>query len=149
MTPEKDVELNNEETEHKAACYAKKWDYSANCHPIPQQEILAIVELYECFKIAPKLLRKQMTYFDSGCPNKDLVTGEEKEHALTCYTASGCTSKMRIQRAASTHFPKLHTFLCRINETMKYHKEMAEIDRALYNGNITFLMNLIKDDEKK
>ena len=106
VTPEKDIELNNEETEHKTACCAKKWDCSANCRPIPQQEILAIVELYECFKIAPKLLRKQMTYFDSGCPNKDVVTGEEKGHALTCYTASGSTSKMRILRAASTHFPK-------------------------------------------
>ena len=125
VTPDKDIDLNDDESEHKAG----KRDCSANCCTIPQQEILAIVKLYECFKVAPKLLHKQMTYFDSGCPNKDLVTGEEKGHALTCYTASGCTSKMRILRAASTHFPKLRTFLRRINETMKYHKKMAEIDR--------------------
>ena len=105
-----------------------------------------MVELHEFFDNPPKRLRKHLEDCDSGCPNKKDVN--RKGHLLICHTADGCTSKLRILRAVSTHFPKLRTFLRCIYEAIKYHQQIKGVDRALNTGNITFLMDLITADEK-
>ena len=121
-----------------------KWDCSAECRPVQQHEIDVIVELRKFFD-NPKRLRKHLEDCDSGCPNKKDV--DRKGHPLICHTADCCTSKLRILRAVSTHFPKLRTFLRCIYKAIKYHQQIKEVDRALNTGNITFLKDLITADK--
>ena len=81
---EAEDEFMNKESSH----HSKKWDCSAECCPIQQHDIKAIVELCELFNNPPKCIRKQLEDCDSGCPNKKDV--DRKGHPLICYTANGC-----------------------------------------------------------
>ena len=62
-------------------------------------------------------LRQDLDMCDSGCPNQHYTRVETRRfeyysvecqgHPLICSIDTGCSSKLRILRAASTHFPVL------------------------------------------
>ena len=56
-----------------------------------------------------------------------------------CSNDGGCQSKLRVLRAASTHFPVLRE----VHSAITNHKCVFEIDKALCTGNYEKLMNLV------
>ena len=67
-----------------------------------------------------------MRNVDRGCTNEH----DPKEWS-SIENDSTCTSKLRILRAASPHYPMLHTFLRNIYEARKYDDAVSLIDQAL------------------
>ena len=77
-----------------------------------------------------------MATIDEGCPNGRYVSRvievcqEDVEHTfvsmecmghnIACSIGSECTSKLRILRAASTHYPILRTFMRKVYEAHLY-----------------------------
>ena len=56
----------------------------------------------------------------------------------------GCTSKLHILRAASTHFRK---FLIELHSAIRSHVHVAEIDQHLCTGSVKSLMEILKHTE--
>ena len=93
---------------------------------------------------------------DNNCPNrhyhKVVLTADENTdsqivhyscvelvgHSLLCFTGDECNSKLRILRAASTHYRILRSFLRAIYEAIKSHRRTAELDTALSGGDQSY-----------
>ena len=67
---------------------------------------------------------------------------DRKGHPLVCSIDSGCKSKLRILRAAGTHYPLLRKFLHNVYTAIRSHMFVREIDRALCAGDFHALMEL-------
>ena len=65
---------------------------------------------------------------------------ELKGHSLICHIGSDCKSKLRILRAASTHYPVLRSFLRCVYSALNSHKNIASLDEALHRGDFNSLM---------
>ena len=101
-----------------------------NCKQLTDSEIKTIVELKAAFSKDVDEFRQILQNIDSGCPNKYDV--DKQGHPLICYEEnSGCTSSLRILRAASPHYPKLRTFLRNVYDAMKFDRKITAIDVAL------------------
>ena len=100
---------------------------------------------------------------DNDCPNrhyhKVVLTADENPdsqivhyssvelsgHSPLCFTGDDeCNSKVRILRAASTHYPILRSFLRAIYEVIRSHRCTAELDAALIGGDFN---HMLKDCE--
>ena len=55
---------------------------------------------------------------------------------------SECTSKLRILRAASPHYPMLRTFLRNVYQAMNYDNAVSLIDQALSEGDVDALIKI-------
>ena len=66
-----------------------------------------------------------------------------KGHPLVCSNDGGCQSKLRVLRAATTHFPVLRKLLRQVHSAITNHKCVFEIDKALCTGNYETLMNFV------
>ena len=55
---------------------------------------------------------------------------------------SECTSKLRILRAASPHYPMLRTFLHNVYQAMSYDNAVSLIDHALSEGDVDALIKI-------
>ena len=104
-----------------------QWSCTKECKPISQFEVDAIVKLRSAFDESIPALRNALQTCDDGCPNGHHYSGvmeydtEEDErfvipinslgHPLVCHNDGGCTSTLRILRAASTHHTVLRSFL--------------------------------------
>ena len=85
-------------------------------------------------------------FYNSGCPHKH--EADKQGHPLICYEEnSGCTSSLRILRAASLHYPKLRTFLRNIYDAMKYDTKITAIDVALTDNDIDTLIKITTSNE--
>ena len=117
----------------------------------------AVVELKQSFEKPVKELRDPLDSCDDGCPNghysvRDLDwvwvgqfgSVERLGHPLVCSNDGGCTSKLRILRAASTHFCKLRKFLIKLHSAIRSHVHVAEIDQHLCAGSVKSLMEILK-----
>ena len=62
-------------------------------------------------------IRSALETCDNGCPNEHYtkyvcdLTIELKGHPLVCHNDGGCSSMLRILRAAANNFPALATLL--------------------------------------
>ena len=65
---------------------------------------------------------------------------ELKGHSLICHIGSDCKSKLRILRAASTHYSVLRSFLRCVYSALNSHKNIASLDEALHHGDFNSLM---------
>ena len=100
-------------------------------------------------------LRYARTTFDGGCPNghyTKVVEGDNsvgycKGHPIICFNDGGCTSKLRIRRAASTHYPVLGNLLHHVNDAVRSSLRVDDIDEALCAGDFHALMELTKVDD--
>ena len=100
-----------------------------DCKQLTHSEIKTIVELKAAFSKDVDEFRQILQNIDSGCPKKYDV--DKQSHPLICYEEnSGCTSSLRILRAASPHYPKLHTFLCNMYDAMNLDRKITAIDVA-------------------
>ena len=92
-------------------------------------------------------MRKVLDKCDE-CPNNhyikihDSVSTPLKGHSHLCYTGEECQSKLRILRAASTHYSVLRSFLLAVYSALYSHKSIANIDQALHTGDVEHLMKV-------
>ena len=93
---------------------------------------------------------------DSGCPNQH-YTGvetrsfehysvERQGHPLICSNDTGCSSKLRILRAASAHFPVLRALQRNLYSALSSHRCIASLDEALSAGDFQALLAITKTD---
>ena len=67
-------------------------------------------------------------------------------HSLLCFTGDECNSKLRILRAASTHYAVLRSFVHAVYDAIRNHKCVAHLDAALHSGDFTYLMRACEID---
>ena len=100
------------------------------------------------------------TLCDNGCPNAhssksfeispnndiylDCYAVDCEGHPLVCFNDSNCVSKLRILRAASTHYPLLRNFLHALYNAIKSNVHVTTIDNALCTGDFHSLMEITK-----
>ena len=145
-------------SQHEASQVPKptRWKCTSECKALTPSEVEA-VELKQSFKKPMKELRDALDSCDDGCPNahysvRDLdwvwvgQFGSVKRlgHPLLCTNDRGRTSKLRILRAASTHFRKLRKFLIELHSAIKSHVHVVEIDQHLCAGSVKSLMEILK-----
>ena len=93
-------------------------------------------------------MRHTLDTCDEGCPNghyTKLISScpvALKGHPLVCYVDGDCQSKLRILKAASTHYPLLRNFLLDVHSAISSHTCVSEIDKALCTGNFRKLMEI-------
>ena len=67
---------------------------------------------------------------------------------MTCHEDDGtCTSKLRILRAASPHYPMLRTFLRNIYQARNYDDAVSLIDQALSEGDVDALIKIATESD--
>ena len=89
-----------------------RWKCCSECKLLTKAEVSATVELKDSFDKPMIELRQDLDMCDSGCPNKHYTRVDDVKRQglpLICSNDSGCSSKLRILRAASAHFPVLRT----------------------------------------
>ena len=146
-------------SQHEASQVPKptRWKCTSECKALTPSEVEAVVELKQSFEKPMKELRDALDSCDDGCPNghysvRDLdwvCVGQfgsvgRLGHPLVCSNDGGCTSKLRILRAASTHFRKLRKFLFELHSAIRSHVHVAEIDQHLCGGSVKSLMEILK-----
>ena len=105
-------------------------------------------------------MRLALDTCDQGCPNghyprnvtvlqSDDVRLDHRGHPLVCSLDNECTSRLRILRSASTHYPILRTFLRALNTAIKSNSIVSEIDKALVKGDFLSLTRLTNIDQYK
>ena len=126
----------------------KKWECSSECKPVTDAEVGIILQLKAAFEMPLEDVRHALDHCDEGCPNGHYtrLIGSNpidlKGHPLVCSNSARCQSKLRVLRAASTHFPVLRKFLRQTHSAITNHKCVFEIDKALCTGNYEKLMNI-------
>ena len=109
-------------------------------------------------------VHKLLDMCDENCPNnhyhKVSLTADESPdsnivdncsvgrsgHSLLRFTGNECNSKLRILRAASTHYAVLHSFLCGLYNAIRSHRHTAELDTALSSGDFDYLLRACEID---
>ena len=119
-------------------------------------EVSAIVELKDSFDKPMIELRQDLDMCDSGCPNQHYTrveirrfkhySVERQGHPLICSIDTGCSSKLRILRAASAHFPVLRALQRNLYSALSSHKCIASLDEALSAGDFQALLAITKTD---
>ena len=137
-----------------------KWQCYSQCKPLTIAEVNAIVTLKEEFQKPIKEVLHTLQVCDDGCPNEhfsksveaspnndiylDCYAVDREGHPLVCFNDSNCVSKLRILRAASTHYPVLRNFLHALYNAIKSNVHVTTIDNALCTGDFHSLMEITK-----
>ena len=119
--------ITNPDIEIKMHIEPLKWQCHSQCKPLTIAEVNAIVLLKEEFQKPMKEVLHTLQVCDDDCPNQhfsrsveaspnndlflDCNAIDRQGHPLVCFNDSKCFSKLRILRAASTHYPVLRNFL--------------------------------------
>ena len=153
-----------EVSEQEGDSIPRTWKCSSKCKPLTDKEIGVILDFKSGFGADMKDLRKLLDKCDDDCPNthyqkvfhfhdespnSDIVhynSVELKGHSLLCFTGDECNSKLRILRAASTHYAVLRSFLHAVYDSIRNHKRVAHLDAALHSGDFTYLMRACEID---
>ena len=153
-----------EVSEQEGDSIPRTWNCSSKCKPLTDKEIGVILDFKSGFGADMKDLRKLLDKCDDDCPNthyqkvvhfhdespnSDIVHYnyvELKGHSLLCFTGDECNSKLRILRAASTHYAVLRSFLHAVYDSIRNHKRVAHLDAALHSGDFTYLMRACEID---
>ena len=137
-----------------------KWQCYSQCKPLTIAEVNAIVTLKEEFQKPIKEVLHTLQVCDDGClnehfsktveasPNNDVYLDcyavDREGHPLVCFNDSNCVSKLRILRAASTHYPVLRNFLHALYNAIKSNVHVTTIDNALCAADFHSLMEITK-----
>ena len=133
-----------------------RWKCCSECKPLTKTEVSAIVELKDSFDKPMIELRQDLDMCDSGCPNQHYTRVETRRfehysverqgHPLICSIDTGCSSKLRILRAASAHFPVLRALQRNLYSALSSHRCIASLDEALSAGDFQALLAITKTD---
>ena len=128
----------------------KKWECSGECKIVTDIEVNAILTLKAVFEKPIQEVRHALDKCDDGCPNghySKVSSVGLKGYPLVCsIDGGGCLSKLRLLRAASTHFPVLRQFLHEVYSAIRSHICVFQIDQALCIGNHQKLMEITEVD---
>ena len=128
------------------------------CRTVSDEDVDVILDLKCAFEKPFSKIREQLQNIDIDCPHvhhlKPRGMGEGLEtteitkagHPLPCVSGM-CSSKIRILRAASVHYPALRKFLHAVYMARKHHSTVAEIDNALGTKDHKTLCNLMCIEE--
>ena len=119
------VDKSASPTQPKTEQQFLRWKCCSECKPLTKAEVSAIVELKDSFDKPMIELRQDLDMCDSGCPNKHYTRVDDVKrqgHPLICSNDSGCSSKLRILRAASAHFPVLRTLQRNVYSALSSHR---------------------------
>ena len=111
----------------------KQWQCTNECKDITPSEELAIINFQQAFECSIQEVRRTLDNCDE-CPHTHYTKTSEsfvidrKGHPLVCSIDSGCKSKLRILRAAATHYPLLRKFLHDVYTAIRNHMFVREID---------------------
>ena len=107
------------------------------CRRVSDNDVEVILDLKRAFEKPCAEVKEQLQNIDIGCPHvhhlklRGMDEGLESteitkaDHPLPC--ASGmCSSKLRILRAASVHYPTLHKLLHAVYMARKHHSTVAQ-----------------------
>ena len=125
-----------------------QWECSNQCKIVTEAEVKCIVSFKAAFEMPLEDVRHMLASCDEGCPNghySKLINSTPidcKGHPIVCCNDGGCESKLRILRAASTHFPVLRKFLNDVYSAITSHTCVFGIDNALCTGNFHKLMKI-------
>ena len=126
-----------EVSEQEGDSIPRTWKCSSKCKPLTDKEIGVILDFKSGFSADMKDVRKLLDKCDDDCPNthyqkvvhfhdespnSEIVhynSVELKGHSLLCFTGDECNSKLRILRAASTHYAVLRSFLHAVYDAMR------------------------------
>ena len=143
-------------TQPKSEQHFLRWKCCSECKSLTKAEVSAIVDLKDSFDKPMIKLRQDLDMCDSGCPNQHYTRVETRSfehysverqgHPLVCSNDSGCSSKLRILRAASTHFPVLRTLQRNLYSALSSHVCIASLDKALNAGDFQALLAITKTD---
>ena len=150
-----------EVSEQEGDSTPRTWKCSSKCKPLTDKEIGVILDFKSGFGTDMKDVRKLLDKCDDDCPTThyqkvvhfhdegEIVhynSVELKGHSLLCFTGDECNSKLRILRAASTHYAVLRSFLHAVYDAIRNHKRVAQLDAALHSGDFTYLMRACEID---
>ena len=145
----KEVESKTE-TKHRK--HPMKWECSSECKPLTETEVDSIVSLKAAYENPMQEVRHTLDTCD-GCPNQHYTKVVEdssvdlRGHPLVCSNDGGCDSKLRVLRAAGTHYPVLGNFYHNVNSAISSHLRVRDIDMALLSGDFESLMEINKVDD--
>ena len=144
------VEKTASPTQPKSEQHFLRWKCCSEFKPLTKAEVSAIIDLKDTFDKLMIKLRQDLDMCDSGCPNQHYTRVESRSfehysvecqgHTLVCSNDSGCSSKLRILRAASTHFPVLRTLQRNLYSALSSHRCIARLDKALSAGDFQALI---------
>ena len=126
------------------------WRCSRKCKPLTEAEVESILNfrsafdqpLCEVFKLLAACDECPNTRYNKIHPHQTDASSPLKGHSFLCYTDSECKSKLRILRVASTHYPKLNSFLRLVYAALQGRKLTAQLDEALQQSDFDQLMLL-------
>ena len=149
----------------------KMWECSVECKQVTDAEVAAIVSLRAAFDAPMHDLRHALETCDDGCPHghytkvlelapipvelidtmddgrlTDYCPVALQGHPLVCSNNNGCQSKLRVLRAASTHYPVLRQFLHQLSSARTSHRCIDDIDQALCAGQYRRLMDIAQSN---
>ena len=150
------VDKTASHTQPKTKQQFLRWKCCSECKPLTKAEVSAIVELKDSFDKPMIELRQDLDMCDSGCPNQHYTRVETRSfehysverqgHPLICSNDTGCSSKLRILRAASAHFPVLRALQTNLYSALSSHRCIASLDEALSAGDFQALLAITKTD---
>ena len=153
-----------EVSEQEGDSIPRTWKCSSKCKLLTDKEIGVILDFKSGFGADMKDVRKLLDKCDDDCPNthyqkvvhfhdespnSEIVhynSVELKGHSSLCFTGDECNSKLRILRAASTHYAVLRSFLHAVYDAIRNHNRVAHLDAALHSGDFTYLMRACEID---
>ena len=139
-------------TKTKHRKHPMKWECSSECKPLTEAEVDTIVSFKAAFENPMQEVRHTLDTCD-GCPNQHYTKVVEdssvdlRGHPLVCSNDGGCDSKLRVLRAAGTHYPVLGNFYRNVNSAISSHLHVRDIDMALLSGDFESLMEINKVDD--
>ena len=128
------------------------------CRTVSNDDVEVILDLKRAFEKPFAEVREQLQNIDIGCPHVHYLKprGMDEDLACTKITKAGhplpcasgmCSSKLRILRAASVHYPALCKLLHGVYMARKHHSTVAEIDNALCTNDYKTLCTMMCIEE--
>ena len=128
------------------------------CRTVSDNDVEVILDLKHAFEKPFAEVREQLQNIDIGCPHVHHLKPREMDESLACTEitkaghplpcASGmCSSKLRVLRAASVHYPALRKLLHAVYMARRHHSIVADIDSAMCTYDYKTLCKLMGIEE--
>ena len=130
------------------------WKCSQKCKALTKSEVDVVLKFKSVVDNPLCQVRKLLDSCDE-CPNTGyskiipaakeplaVETAPLRGHSFLCYTGTECKSMLRILRVASTHYPKLNSFLRLVYAARRCHRLITDLDEALLKSDFDELMVL-------
>ena len=161
MTPNSDEFVNNEPIPLDAQGRAhtaegSAWSYA--CRTVSDDDVKVILDLKRAFENPIAQIREGLQNINNGCPHIHHLKPRGMDDGLACTEifkfghplpcSSGMySSKLRVLRAASLHYPVLQKLLHSVYMARKCHNTVTMVDSGLSTSDYQLLCNLVQVSE--